>query len=223
MTSTGRVREWHREEGWGVIDSVDTPGGCWAHDSHVLVDGHPSLEAGDRVELVFEAPGQDGYAFRALEVWPVGEVPARTPPEPPGPGYASTLTVFGKDVATTTLQHARQVAFVGVTDLDAAQHFYGEVLGLELIDARPYALVHETPYSRLRITLVEEVRPAPYTVLGWAVADLDGQVGKLLVAGVTCTRYDGMEQDALGIWTAPSGARIAWFHDPDGNTLSLQS
>ena len=112
---------------------------------------------------------------------------------------------------------------VPVTDMEQANHFYGEVLGLELSDARPYALVHDSPRGRLRITLVDEVRAAPYTVLGWVVADLEAEIGRLLVAGVTFNRYDGMEQDALGIWTAPSGARIAWFHDPDGNNLSLQA
>jgi hypothetical protein len=35
------------------------------------------------------------------------------------------------------------------------------------------------------------------------------------------TRYPGMAQDELGIWTAPSGSRIAWFKDPDENVLSL--
>ncbi len=121
------------------------------------------------------------------------------------------------------LDDAKQVAFVGVSDLEVAQRFYGEVLGLELADARPYALVHETPESRLRITLVDEVRAAPYTVLGWYVADLEGEVDRLVEAGVTCHRYAGMEQDERGIWTAPGGARVAWFHDPDGNNLSLQS
>ena len=121
------------------------------------------------------------------------------------------------------LEHAKQVGFIGVSDLEAAQQFYGEVLGLELTDARPYALVHETPECQLRITLVEEVREAPYTVLGWAVADLEGEIDRLLGAGVTFNRYEGMEQDERGIWASPSGARVAWFHDPDGNNLSLQA
>ena len=121
------------------------------------------------------------------------------------------------------LDDAQQVAFVGVSDLEVAQRFYGEVLGLELADARPYALVHETAESRLRITLVDEVRAAPYTVLGWYVADLEGEIDRLVEAGVTLNRYAGMEQDERGIWIAPSGARVAWFHDPDGNNLSLQS
>ena len=121
------------------------------------------------------------------------------------------------------LTDAQQVSFVGVTDLDSAQRFYGEVLGLELTDARPYALVHESAVSQLRITLVEEVRAAPYTVLGWTVADLEGEMDGLVAAGVTFNRYHGMEQDERGIWTAPSGARVAWFHDPDGNNLSVQA
>jgi catechol 2,3-dioxygenase-like lactoylglutathione lyase family enzyme len=121
------------------------------------------------------------------------------------------------------LGHAHQVAFVGVRDLDAAQRFYGGVLGLDLLDARPYALVHHTSTSHLRITLVSEVRAAPYTVLGWTVTDLEGEIDRLTAAGVGFHRYDSMGQDERRIWTTPDGARIAWFHDPDGNLLSLQA
>jgi predicted enzyme related to lactoylglutathione lyase len=121
------------------------------------------------------------------------------------------------------LGHAKQVAFVGVSDLESAQLFYGGVLGLDLLDARPYALVHDAPENQLRITVVSEVRAAPYTVLGWNVTDLEGEMDRLVAAGVGFNRYDGMVQDDRGIWTAPDGSRIAWFHDPDGNNLSLQS
>jgi len=34
-------------------------------------------------------------------------------------------------------------------------------------------------------------------------------------------RFGFMSQDAQGVWLAPGGARIAWFKDPDGNTLSI--
>lgn len=121
------------------------------------------------------------------------------------------------------LGQAKQVGFVGVSDLDAAERFYGGVLGLDLADARPFALVHETATTQLRITAVENVRAAPYTVLGWIVMDLEGVMDRLAEAGITFNRYDGMIQDERGIWTTPDGARIAWFHDPDGNDLSLQS
>lgn len=121
------------------------------------------------------------------------------------------------------LGDARQVGFVGVSDLDAAERFYGGVLGLSLDDQRPFALVHDTGATQLRITEVGEVRAAAYTVLGWQVTDLEAEVDRLAAAGVRFNRYDGMEQDDRGIWTSPSGARIAWFLDPDGNNLSLQS
>jgi catechol 2,3-dioxygenase-like lactoylglutathione lyase family enzyme len=121
------------------------------------------------------------------------------------------------------LRDAKPVAFVGVTDLDDAERFYGGVLGLALADARPFALVHDTPASQLRVTAVPQVDPARYTVLGWVVPDLEGEVDRLSAAGVRFTRYDGMTQDHRGIWTAPDGTRVAWFEDPDGNCLSLQT
>jgi hypothetical protein len=73
----------------------------------------------------------------------------------------------------------------------------------------------------LRVTAVREVRPAPYTVLGWAVPDTAAAVRDLTAKGVATLRFDALEQDELGIWAAPSGALVAWFHDPDGNTLSV--
>jgi len=121
------------------------------------------------------------------------------------------------------LDDAQQVSFVGISDLEAAQHFYGDVLGLPLVDARPFALVHRGSQTELRITEVPQVRAATYTVLGWQVSDLEAEIDGLVAAGGVFARDDGMDQDAPGTWTAPSGARIAWFHDPDGNTLSLQA
>jgi hypothetical protein len=38
---------------------------------------------------------------------------------------------------------------------------------------------------------------------------------------VELLRVDGLDQDERGVWTAPDGTHVAWFKDPDGNTLSL--
>jgi catechol 2,3-dioxygenase-like lactoylglutathione lyase family enzyme len=122
-----------------------------------------------------------------------------------------------------TLGDARIVSFVGVSELDTAELFYGGLLGLSLEDVRPFALVADTGASQLRITAVGKVHAASHTVLGWQVDDIDRTVDELVAQGVQFNRYDGMEQDDRGIWTAPGGARIAWFRDPDGNTLSLQT
>jgi catechol 2,3-dioxygenase-like lactoylglutathione lyase family enzyme len=112
-------------------------------------------------------------------------------------------------------------AFLGVSDLDAAQEFYGDVLGLELRDESPFALVADVGGTMLRITAVPEPAAAPYTVLGWTVRDIEATVDELATRGVRFTRYEGMGQDDRGIWTAPGGVRIAWFLDPDRNNLSL--
>lgn len=120
-----------------------------------------------------------------------------------------------------TLAAAPLVAFVGVKDFDRAKAFYGETLGLALVSASSFALEFDAAGTMLRVTKVGESPPAPYTVLGWRVEDIAQVVAALVGKGVRFERYPGMAQDAAGIWTAPSGARVAWFKDPDGNTLSL--
>ena len=90
---------WHPDEGWGVIDSADTPGGCWTHFSAVLVPGLRTLDAGALVEFTYEAAGQDGYPYRAVEAWPAGRTPVRTPQVwGPSAAYTSTVTfTFGDE------------------------------------------------------------------------------------------------------------------------------
>jgi catechol 2,3-dioxygenase-like lactoylglutathione lyase family enzyme len=120
------------------------------------------------------------------------------------------------------LADAELVAFIPTLDLARARRFYESVLGLRVVDASEFAVVCDADGVQLRITLVGELNPPPFTVLGWRVADLAVRLGVLRAAGVSTLRYDGMEQDDDGVWTAPSGTRVAWFNDSDGNTLSLQ-
>jgi quercetin dioxygenase-like cupin family protein/cold shock CspA family protein len=72
MRTTGTVRAWHHEEGWGVVDSPDTPGGCWVHFSAIEIPGYKRLEPGAQVVMLVEEGSQDGFDFRALDVWPGG-------------------------------------------------------------------------------------------------------------------------------------------------------
>ena len=76
MSVSGVVRSWFDDAGWGVVDSEQTPGGCWAHFSHVAVRGFKSLVPGQAVELEWEQAEQDGFTYRAVRVWPSGEKPA---------------------------------------------------------------------------------------------------------------------------------------------------
>ena len=113
------------------------------------------------------------------------------------------------------------IAFVATTVPDRAKNFYGEILGLRLMADTPFALEFDAGGTMLLVSKVEKLTPAPYTVLGWKVANIRAVVADLMNKGVNFERYDGMRQDELGIWTSPDGNQVSWFKDPDGNTLSL--
>ena len=113
------------------------------------------------------------------------------------------------------------IAFVATTKPAVAKSFYAETLGLRLVSEDPFALVFDAGGTMLRIAIVPELRPAGYTVLGWIVSDMVSEVRELTKRGVKFQRYDWMQQDEHGIWRSSSGAKIAWFVDPEGNTLSL--
>src|SRR5262249_16833378 len=113
------------------------------------------------------------------------------------------------------------IAFVATTQPDAAQAFYADVLGLPLKSRDPFALAFDAGGALPTVAIVDELEPRPFTVLGWVVPDIEATARQLTQKGVGFNRYDGMQQDELGIWRSPSGARIAWFADPDGNTLSI--
>lgn len=113
------------------------------------------------------------------------------------------------------------VPLVGVADLARARDFYSGVLGLPVISEDDFAVAVRAGAAMLRLTAVGTPVVAPYSVLAWRVDDIAAAIGGLVGRGVEFVRYDGMEQDELGAWTAPGGAKVAWFLDPDGNNLSL--
>jgi predicted enzyme related to lactoylglutathione lyase len=113
------------------------------------------------------------------------------------------------------------VAFVATKKPELAKAFYRDVIGLTLVEDTPFALVFDDGGTMLRVQRVKDLNLAPYTALGWNVPDIDTAVASLVAAGVVFERYSFVPQDEHGIWTTPDGSRIAWFKDPDGNTLSL--
>jgi catechol 2,3-dioxygenase-like lactoylglutathione lyase family enzyme len=120
-----------------------------------------------------------------------------------------------------SLATAPVIAFVASTKPEEARAFYRDVLGLHLSSVDQYASVFELNGAMLRVVTVNELQPAGYTVLGWMVDDIGGAIDMLVDKGVNFERYGWFEQDEHGVWIAPGGARVAWFKDPDGNTLSL--
>jgi catechol 2,3-dioxygenase-like lactoylglutathione lyase family enzyme len=122
------------------------------------------------------------------------------------------------------LGSADLIAFVPTRDPAKARQFYEETLGLDFISEDPFALVFNAHGTTLRIANVSEVKGfkvAPFTIVGWQVTNVSDTIGDLVKKGVRFERFPGMDQDAKGIWKSPSGAKVAWFKDPDGNILSI--
>jgi catechol 2,3-dioxygenase-like lactoylglutathione lyase family enzyme len=115
----------------------------------------------------------------------------------------------------------RSISFIAADDADAAQAFFTDVLGLELCDSTPFALVFLDGDHVLRVQIVNELQRVGHTVHGWQVENIAREIAVLTAKGVVFQRFDQLQQDALGIWTTPNGDKIAWFNDPSGNTLSL--
>ncbi|GIF22198.1 catechol 2,3-dioxygenase-like lactoylglutathione lyase family enzyme [Actinoplanes tereljensis] len=147
---------------------------------------------------------------RGVQPWPPPGV--RVAPPGPPPWFAGALPI----------------TFVPSTDLPRSRRFYAAVLGLHPSRTESYS-AGESPAvwvtagsAAIRITDVgADLRPQPFTVLGWQVDDLRAEIHTLVARGVTFIRLDGMDQDDDGVWTAPDGSGVAWFRDPDGNMLSL--
>jgi CspA family cold shock protein len=93
---TGTVRSFDPDEGYGVLDGPDVPGGCWVHFSAIAVSGYRQLIPGQQVSFRVEAAEQDGFTFRATKVWTGSVEPADESPEPRDSGaYGSVLTLDG--------------------------------------------------------------------------------------------------------------------------------
>lgn len=122
----------------------------------------------------------------------------------------------------SVLRTAPPVVFILVRDREGACAFYEGVLGLARIAEDDFAIVYDLAGTRLRLTTVEGYQPHAHTVIGWQVPDIVAAVHELSAKGVKFAIYPGFGQDDLGIWSAPDGGgKVAWFHDPEGNNLSL--
>jgi catechol 2,3-dioxygenase-like lactoylglutathione lyase family enzyme len=119
------------------------------------------------------------------------------------------------------LGNSKIIAFAATADSARARAFYEGVLGLQFVSEDAFAIVYDADGVQLRIQKVQALTPQPYTQLGWSVPSIAETVKALASRGAVFERYANLGQDALGIWTAPSGAKIAWLRDPDGNLLSL--
>lgn len=120
------------------------------------------------------------------------------------------------------LRSATPVAFLYVRDRERALAFYRDTLGVELRSADPFGDFLDLGGAWVLMKVMGDHAARPHPVIGWNVEDIAAAVEALAARGVAFTVYEGMGQDALGVWTSPDGAvKVAWFADPDGNVLSL--
>jgi catechol 2,3-dioxygenase-like lactoylglutathione lyase family enzyme len=173
------------------------------------------VEAGGDPELIEKW-------VRAVKGWP-----KRIPPMFAAPDATELeLTFFivpdreleSARMPTASLADADLIAFVPTKDMAKARPFYENTLGLKLEGSSPVACAFRANGVLLRLIAVEQLTPFPFTVLGWSVKDIATTVAGLTANGVA---FERIEQDKHGVWLSPGGARVAWFKDPDGNTLSL--
>lgn len=119
------------------------------------------------------------------------------------------------------LASSKMIGFVLTKDYDKARAFHEGKLGFQFVSVDQYALVMRAGAHMIRIVKVKDFTPAPQTVLGWEVQNIEAVVTWLTERGVAFEKYPFVQDRELGIWTVPTGDKVAWFKDPDGNILSV--
>lgn len=116
--------------------------------------------------------------------------------------------------------HAKTFTSLAVDDVPAAATFYGEILGLEYAAVEGVLFLHLPDGHDVLVYPKPDHIPASYTVLNFAVDDIDQAVDELLSRGVRLLRYDDRGSDDKGVVRGPD-RDIAWFADPAGNIHSV--
>ena len=119
------------------------------------------------------------------------------------------------------LASSKIIGFVPTKDSVKARGFYEGILQFQFVSDDMFALVMRAGETMLRIGKVQDFTPAPYTVLGWEVSNIEEVAKWLQKRGVTLEKFPFVQDKELGIWTTPNGDKVAWFKDPDGNVLSV--
>ena len=119
------------------------------------------------------------------------------------------------------LASASITPLLGTMKPEAAKAFYGDVLGLTFERDDGFALVFKGKNATIRISRVPAMAPPQYAVLSFRSDDIAKTVDELTAKGVVFARFGFFVQDERGIWSAPDGTKVAWFHDPDLNLLSV--
>lgn len=119
------------------------------------------------------------------------------------------------------LSSSKIVGFVPTKDYTKARAFYEQKLGFVFVSLDQFALVVRAGAHQIRIAKMPDFTPLQGTILGWELENIQSVATWLKGRGVALEKFPFVQDPKLGIWTAPSGDKIAWFRDPDGDVLSI--
>jgi catechol 2,3-dioxygenase-like lactoylglutathione lyase family enzyme len=111
-----------------------------------------------------------------------------------------------------------------VDDLQKARQFYGDTLGLDVVEISEGLVLHLAGGGQVFIYLSTNYTAPTHTILNFPVNDVEEAVDELTKRGVRMEHYDlpDIKTDEKGIYRGDVGPRaIAWFKDPAGHILSV--
>ena len=135
---------------------------------------------------------------------------------------AKAAATPGRKKASGMFREAETFSSFSVNDLPRAKEFYGEILGLKVKET-PEGLELRTDNNTVFLYVKPNHTPASFTVLNFAVKDIEAAVDELNTLGINLEHYNlpDIKTDQRGIARGPHGPTIAWFKDPAGNILSV--
>ena len=121
------------------------------------------------------------------------------------------------------LASGKLMGFIPTTNYSKAREFYEGKLGFEVVGLDQFAMVMQMGGNQIRAVQLPAFTPQQGTILGWQVEEIEAVATWLLERGIETEKYSFIQDQKLGIWNAPSGDRVAWFKDPDGNVIWISA
>jgi catechol 2,3-dioxygenase-like lactoylglutathione lyase family enzyme len=117
---------------------------------------------------------------------------------------------------------ANIVATIAVSDMDRAKKFYGEILGLKVVEESPAGTRFENASGgNLFVYPSQFAGTNKATYAGFDVEDVEATVKELRGRGIVFEEYDFPGLKTVDGIAEMEGEKGAWFKDPDGNILSV--
>jgi catechol 2,3-dioxygenase-like lactoylglutathione lyase family enzyme len=117
------------------------------------------------------------------------------------------------------LADAMVVTTVATTDLERAKRFFGDQLGLPLLDETPFAMRFGAGKGT-QMSIRKGQPNVGQTAAHFEVDDIESTISDLTSRGVQFQEYETPKTTNFIAQIGP--ARGAWFTDPDGNVFGVR-